>query len=193
MDQANECNPAGKGGQYHNNDITEAGKVQHCYQNNTVFSNGFIRRVASALPSMAKQLGEDVDPQWREISLKLDPLPMVVTSGTEKMPWDPPRKVIVLAGNYSEITYPPGPTKPNCSWVQCGTRQCNNPCWAQVAGDGMMDVMAWPVFPGEAISLASPEGLKQAVRDTLQLSAEWQQSNSFCSIFSQAARVGMPL
>lgn len=31
------------------------------------------------------------------------------------------------------------------------------------------------------------------MRDTLLLSAEWSQSNSFCSIFSQAARVRMPV
>ena len=31
------------------------------------------------------------------------------------------------------------------------------------------------------------------MRDTLQLSAEWGQGNSFCSVFSQAARVRMPL
>ena len=55
-----------------------------------------------------------------------------------------------------------------------------------------MDVMGWPVFPGEAVSLASPETLQQTMRDTLKLSAEWGQGNSFCSIFSQAARVRMP-
>jgi hypothetical protein len=82
-----------------------------------------------------------------------------------------------------------------CNNVQCGTRLCgaNNTCSAQVAGDGMMDVLAWPVFPGEAVSLASPEMLQQTMRDTLRLSAEWGQGNSFCSIFSQAARVRMPV
>ena len=57
----------------------------------------------------------------------------------------------------------------------------------------MMDVMAWPVFPAEAVSLASPEPEQQSMRDTLALSSEWGQSNSFCSIFSQAARVRMPV
>jgi hypothetical protein len=53
--------------------------------------------------------------------------------------------------------------------------------------------MAWPVWPGEAVSIASPESLQQTMRNTLQLSAEWGQGNSFCSIFSQAARVRMAL
>ena len=139
---------------------------------------------------MAKHVGEPVDPQWAEIALQLDPLPTVLTNGTSALPFDPPRQVIVLAGNYTNITSTTG--LPGCK-VTCGTRACGRSCPAQVAGDGMMDVMAWPVWPGEAVSLASPESLQQAVRDTLQLSAEWRQGNSFCSIFSQAARVRMPL
>ena len=139
---------------------------------------------------MAKHLGEPVDPQWAEIALQLDSLPTVLTNGTTALPFEPPRQVIVLAGDYTNITSTTG--LPGCRH-ECGTRVCGLSCPVQVAGDGMMDVMAWPVWPGEAISLASPESLQQAVRDTLQLSAEWRQGNSFCSIFSQAARVRMPL
>jgi hypothetical protein len=184
-DQANECNPSGH--------ITLHKIRLECFQNNTVFSNGFVRRVASALPSMAKELGEALDPQWAEIALKLDPLPTVLTNGTASCAFAPPREVIVLAGNYTGAMQPHSACKGVCCTFQCGTRQCNSSCGAQVAGDGMMDVMAWPVFPGEAISLASPESLQQTVRDTLQLSSEWAQGNSFCSIFSQAARVRMPV
>lgn len=211
-DQANECTAGG----------TVAGVFSSCWQNNTVFSNGFARRVASALPAMAAHLGEPVDPQWAELTLGLDALPTIETNGTQALPFEPPRRVIVLAGNYTNITS----GQPACG-ITCGTRVCGRPCPAQVAGDGMMDVMgvsttlvcvcvyvcllrlplgrpslldhcfcactAWPVWPGEAIGLASPESLQQTVRDTLQLSAEWRQGNSFCSIFSQAARVRMPL
>ena len=183
-DQANECNPSGS--------ITVHKIYLECWQNNTVFSNGFARRVASALPSMAEHLGEAVDPQWEEIALKLDPLPTVLTNGTTACPFDPPRSVIVLAGNYTGMKPHSACQGSRCCGVECGTRACNTGCTAQVANDGMMDVMAWPVFPGEAVSLASPESLQQTVRDTLQLSAEWSQGNSFCSIFSQAARVRMP-
>jgi hypothetical protein len=121
---------------------------------------------------MAKHLGEPVDPQWAEIALRLDPLPTVQTNGTNALPYAPPRPVIVLAGNYTNIT---SATDPPACRVTCGTRACGRSCPAQVAGDGMMDVMAWPVFPGEAVSLASPESLQQAIRNTLQLSAEWEQ------------------
>lgn len=56
----------------------------------------------------------------------------------------------------------------------------------------MMDVMCWPVFPGEVIGLSSPLALRTIAMDTLRLSAAWGQANSFCSVYSQAARVGMP-
>lgn len=187
-DQANECNPSGI--------VTEDKKRAFCYQNNTVFSNGFIRRVASALGPMAEVLGEPVDPQWAEISLRLDPLPTVRTAGTPSCRFNPPRPVVVLAGNYTTASRQataasiPAAAAKGCGDVRCGTLQCNNSCGPQVSGDGMMDVMAWPVFPGEAVALGSPESELQSIRDTLRLSAEWSQSNSFCSIFSQAARSG---
>ncbi len=158
-DQANECTSDG----------TLAGVFDSCYQNNTVFrcvqlfhlmivthlvnvdlyratinaclpafSNGFARRVASALPSMAKHLGEAVDPQWAEIALRLDPLPTIETNGTSALPYEPRRQIIVLAGNYTNIT---NTTAPAACGVTCGSRACGRSCPAQVAGDGMMDVM----------------------------------------------------
>eukprot|EP01043_Picozoa_sp_COSAG02_P003331 COSAG02_NODE_81_length_39811_cov_51.728898_13_plen_183_part_00 len=102
------------------------------------FSNGFARRVASALPSMAKHLGEAVDPQWAEIALRLDPLPTIETNGTSALPYEPRRQIIVLAGNYTNIT---NTTAPAACGVTCGSRACGRSCPAQVAGDGMMDVM----------------------------------------------------
>ena len=184
-DQANECNPPG---------IITAWKVfEYCWQNNTVDSNGFVRRVARALPSMARAIGEAVDLQWEEIASGLDPLPTVLTRGTKTCPFDPPRRVVVLAGNYTAAAAPaaapaampagampadatlgatleatppatstatlgtsirsgrgPGSNSAavgGCNDVQCGTRRCgaSSTCRAQVAGDGMMDVMAWPV------------------------------------------------
>eukprot|EP01045_Picozoa_sp_COSAG04_P039960 COSAG04_NODE_11450_length_708_cov_1.128079_2_plen_86_part_01 len=86
--------------------------------------------------------------------------------------------MIVLASNYTGMKPHSACQGSRCCGVECGTRACNTGCTAQVANDGMMDVMAWPVFPGEAVSLASPESLQQTVRDTLQLSAEWSQGNS---------------
>ena len=121
-DQANECTSNG----------TVWGLYQSCWQNNTVFSNGFARRVASSLPAMARRLDEPVDPQWEEISANLDPLPTVVTSGSKACPFDPPRRVVVLAGNYTNK-----PASEKCGNVNCGTLSCTA-CPAQVAGDGMM-------------------------------------------------------
>ena len=71
-DQSHECNPTAP--------VTEAKKRLWCYQNNSGVSNGFIRRVASALPLMAAALGEPVDPAWVEIRDKLDPLPTAPTA-----------------------------------------------------------------------------------------------------------------
>ena len=142
-DQANECTSDG----------TLAGVFDSCYQNNTVFSNGFARRVASALPSMAKHLGEPVDPQWEEIALQLDPLPTILTNGTSALPFEPPRQVIILAGNYTDITSTTG--APACK-VTCGTRACGRSCPAQVAGDGMIDVMVPPPRTVTVSSLATP-------------------------------------
>lgn len=67
-DQSHECNPRG-------GPVTEQSKEEQCYQNNSVVANGFIRRVAAALPVMAAKLGEPIDPQWAEIRDKMDPLP----------------------------------------------------------------------------------------------------------------------
>ena len=60
LDQANECNPAAP--------ITEAKKRAWCYQNNT-WSNGYIRRVARALPSMAKAAGVPSNPQCLPVTI----------------------------------------------------------------------------------------------------------------------------
>ena len=43
-----------------------------------------------------------------------------------------------LAGNYTNIT---NTTAPAACGVTCGSRACGRSCPAQVAGDGMMDVM----------------------------------------------------
>ena len=60
----------------------------------------------------------------------------MLTKGSSTCPFDPPRRVIVLAGNYSHKR-----TAEKCPNVNCGTLTCAG-CQAQVAGDGMMDVMA---------------------------------------------------
>ena len=49
------------------------------------------------------------------------------------------------------------------------------------------------VWPGEAIGLLSPEPLKTIAHNTLRTTAPWTQTNSFCNVYSQAARSGMPL
>ena len=49
------------------------------------------------------------------------------------------------------------------------------------------------VFPTEVINVASPPNLIQTTINTLENDVSWLQGNSFCMVFSQAARVGMPL
>eukprot|EP01043_Picozoa_sp_COSAG02_P009360 COSAG02_NODE_316_length_24889_cov_9.418556_8_plen_148_part_00 len=56
-----------------------------------------------------------------------------------------------------------------------------------------MDVEVWSVFPAEVINLASPLDLIQTAINALENDRSWLNGNSFCTVFSQAARVGMPV
>jgi hypothetical protein len=195
-DQSHECIPP--------TPASEARKTEFCYQNNSVLANGLIRRVASVLPRMARQIGTYVDPQWQEIADYLLPAP------TMPLP-DGSGEVFVLAGNYTTTTtatksrsslHPTAQTNNSAlatadnwtAWCEnpqmCGTEHCN-PCLPQPTGS--QNIATWQVWPGEAIGLLSPEPLKRIVHNTLRSSAPWKQSNSFCNVYSQAARSGMAL
>ena len=184
-DQAHECNPGVP--------VTEAGKQLHCYQNNSAVANGFVRRVARALPSMAAALGEPVDPEWAEIAEGLVPLPTDPRPGQD---------VFVLAGERTDVACAVPKKGEKGAGQLCGIRQPGHmhggphfsACTACVAQpSGSMAVGTWHIFPGESTSLASPEALRTTSINTLENDAGWSQGNSFCCIYSQAARVGMPL
>ena len=49
---------------------------------NVGYVNTFIRRIAAALPSMARALGVSVDPQWQDIALRMVPIPTAYVNGT---------------------------------------------------------------------------------------------------------------
>ncbi len=183
-DQAHECNPEPP--------VTEATKELHCYQNNSNVANGFVRRIARALPSMAATLGEPVDPEWAEIADGLVPLP------TDPRPG---QNVFVLAGDRTD-TVCVVPKKGETGSQICGIKEPlhmhggphNGRCTACVAQpSGSMAVGTWHIFPGESTSLVSSKALRMTSILTLENDAGWSQGNSFCCIYSQAARVGMPL
>ena len=183
MDNSNECNFAAPHGR-----PTEQDKRMHCYQNNTVIANGFIRRLASALPSMARAAGAPQDVQWLEIAQNMDPLPTVLDDAQIG-------RVYTLAGEYDGSTCKR--PKPRQSIGNCGTRMAapgQDECEACGSRPpGSQNVNTWHVFPGEVTSLASPAEERQIAINTLRNDAPWAQGNSFSSAFSQAARVGMPV
>ena len=55
-----------------------------CELPNVAYVNSFIRRIAAALPSMARALGVAVDPQWQDIALHQVPLPTARINGTDE-------------------------------------------------------------------------------------------------------------
>ena len=150
-DQSHECNPAGPA----------------CYQSNAIIANGFIRRVASALPGMAADLGEPEDPAWADITVKMVPLPTAPHKGGS---------VFVLAGSYDATSAAATGNKtgagPKCLPDYCGTLGCP-PCAAQPPGS--MDVATWPIWPAEVINLASPPSVLATAHATLTSSAPWLQ------------------
>jgi hypothetical protein len=179
--QAHECNPRGV--------VNEATKYASCYQNNSGVANGFVRRVASALPVMAEALGEPIDPQWLEIRDKMDPLATApLPHGTMG------QRVFTMAGAYTHSNCTPAKPGMTINSGNCGTTGLDGKgctaCGAQKAGS--MDVGTWHIFPGESTNLASPTDLLATSINSLRNDAPWTQGNSFCSVFSQAARVGMP-
>lgn len=188
-DQSHECNPRG-------GPVTEQSKEEQCYQNNSVVANGFIRRVAAALPVMAAKLGEPIDPQWAEIRDKMDPLPTATLdtdSGEGEGEADgdgSSSSVFTMAGKYTGVKC--GAPVAKLSSGNCGTRSKSCvACGPQ--SKNAMDVATWHIFPGEATNLASPAGLLATSIASLRNDQPWLQGNSFCSVFSQAARVGMPV
>ena len=143
-DQSHECLPPSPS--------SEARKDEFCYQNNSVLASGLIRRVASVLPRMAKQIGASIDSQWQEIADHLLPAPTV------QLP-DGLGEVFVLAGNTTKapvaIPSRPQPSATSstpvtgtnwtawCSNVQnCGTFHCD-PCQPQPAGT--QNIATWQV------------------------------------------------
>ena len=172
---------------------TEEKRQQLCYQNNSVLANGLIRRVASALPSMARAAAESVDTQWLEVLRTLVAPPTALAKDHQR--------VFVLAGEYEQElggdnSPPPPPPPPPPGWCtqndlqNCGTRGCP-PCAA--LPPGAQNIPAWQIWPAEAVNLASDSQTLSVSRATLSTLASWDDGNSFCWIYSQAARVGMAL
>jgi hypothetical protein len=192
-DQSHECTPRGQGD--HGVPVTEAGKVHACYQNNTVIANGFIRRAASMLPSMARILREPVDPRWAEINATLPPQPIALSTRSNG-PNKSKGPIFVLAGKYSDMNCSaagPGAQHDGPDDELCGTRSGGRCVDCDAQRTNAMDVEVWSVFPTEVINVASPPNLIQTTINTLENDVSWLQGNSFCTVFSQAARVGMPL
>jgi len=171
---------------------TEEKRERLCYQTNSVLANGLIRRVASALPSMARAAGESVDDRWSDVARTLEAPPTARTKDG--------REVFVLAGSYEQDRAlgdeapPPPPPPPGWCTVNdaqnCGTRACP-PC--EALPPGAQNIPAWQIWPAEAVNLASGSQVLEVARATLSTMASWDQGNSFCGVYSQAARVGMPL
>ena len=184
MDQSHECNP-------HVNPVTEATKRTQCYQNNSVIANGFVRRVASALPGMARALGDGtaVDPQWAEIRDAMDPLPTALMRPSKPLLG----RVFTMAGNYTASNCSAAVAGASINSGNCGTRDNGHCTYCGAQKRGAMDVGTWHIFPAEATNLASSAELLTTSVNSLRNDAPWQQGNSFCSVFSQAARVGMPV
>ena len=143
-DQSHECLPPSS--------ASEARKNEFCYQNNSVLANGLIRRVASVLPRMARQIGANIDAQWQEIADHL------IAAPTVQLP-DGSGGVFVLAGtntkttvanrsrSQSSSTNSTPVTGTNwtawCSNAQnCGTYHCG-PCQPQPAGT--QNIATWQV------------------------------------------------
>ena len=170
-DQSHECQPP--------NPITDSRIDDYCYQNNSVLPNGLVRRVAQALPGMAKALGVAADPEWAEIADRLVRSPTAMT--------DDGREVWVLAGGFAAHAI-----NVSTGWCNnpqmCGTRGCK-PCPPQAPG--AQNIALWQVWPAESIGLASPLRDLKIAQDTMATSAPWDQDNSFCTVFSQAARSGV--
>jgi hypothetical protein len=139
---------------------------------------------------MAEAAGAPTDPQWLEITKMLVPPPTAVNHTTGQT-------VFVLADAFT-ANVSEGVAEGNAEggWcdqehgLSCGTMTCP-PCQPLQAGS--QNIPTWLIWPAEAISLASDEATRRIAIDTLASEASWEQGNSFCSVFSQAARVGMPL
>lgn len=165
---------------------------KYCWQNNSILANGLIRRVASALPAMAAAAGEVVDPRWKDVAEHSLPLPTsrdISHTGGGDGPSS--REVFVLAGAYSNNVSDLNASwcYANCPGCNCGVKGCHQ---CHGLPPKSQNVNLWVVWPAEVVSLASSDRLLQISRDTLRQQAPWSQTNSFCSVFSQAARVGLP-
>ena len=137
---------------------------------------------------MSAALGTKENPAWREIAQKMDPLPTATTKGGTA-------QVFVLADAYDSSNGSSkysGKPPSQCNGDECSMRsgKCGL-CKEQPPGS--MDVATWPIWPAGAITLASSPALLAIAQETLRTSALWSQGNSFCSVWSQAARVGLPL
>jgi alpha-L-fucosidase 2 len=168
---------------------TEEARERLCYQNNSVLANGLLRRVASALPAMARADGQHVDPVWLEVTRTLVSPPTALTTASGRRVW-------VLAGTYAGEAADWGEPPPPPGWCtvndaqNCGTRTCP-PC--EALPPGAQNIPAWQIWPAEAVNLASDADTLSIAVATLATMASWEQGNSFCGVFSQAARVGLPL
>ena len=138
-----------------------------CYLPNMLYPNGFIRRVAQALPDMAAALGEPIDPQWAEIATKL----VALSSGPS-------------------APGAPGPT--HSVWLSSDDASPTTG-FKHPPGDGDMAALLWPVFPGEVVGRNSSQELLDIGRGTLLDLNGWLQGNSFCMIFTAATRLRVPL
>ena len=137
---------------------------------NLICPNAFIRRLASALPSMAAALGPGtaIDPQWDDIADNLVPMP----SGP------------CAAG---------APGKPNHQvWLAADGAKPTEGFSAPLGG-GDMAATLWPVFPAEVVGRNSSADAIAVGRSTLLDTNGWCQGNSFCMVFTAATRLRVPL
>ena len=157
-DSDTECDPDG---------FFPGGYDPRCKKPNVADANGFIRRIAAALPDMAMAVGAPVDPQWAEIAQRLVPLP------------------VSLGDEHTRVFTVCDPRSAESSTTESAGQEPAPPCNGTASG--------WFGYPAEAVTLNDSAALLATAGRTLLKADLWAQGNSLCSIFTAAARVGMPV
>jgi alpha-L-fucosidase 2 len=155
-----------------------------CMLPNVQYVNSFIRRIAAALPSMAKALGVAVDPQWQDIALHQVPMPSTTINGTDK-------KIYTMCNTNESIPDPDAPqdlSDQDRLQSSGGTGSMPSLAWCKDPG-----LNPWTIHPGDGVNLGDgPAALEMARRGFENISAVVGMNN-FCSSFNAAVRIGMPV
>jgi len=150
-----------------------------CPLPNVGYVNSFIRRVAAALPSMARALGVAIDPQWQDIALHQVPLPTARINGTDLQ--------VFTTCDTNETVPNTQRTTTNDEQLHSGTSSMPSLAWCRSKA-----LNPWTVHPGEGVHLGDDQITQKIARRSYENISEVVGLNNLCSSFNGAVRIGVP-